>query len=495
MDKQGKEKIKLLLVEDDDDFSSALVSRLAKRNFAVTTAISAEDALHELTDTTVDVVVADIKLPGMDGMRLLVKVRELYDDLPVILLTGYGSLESAKEAVRLNATDYLLKPLETIDDLLNPVHKAVHSYRLFRENKQLMHTLQTKMDELGRSERKYRDLFESASDIIYTVDSQGIITSVNKRMEQITKYKKRELIGKPATKLIASLQDEMHEIKSQEILAGKSLKTVEVKIATKDGKERVGEMGMRPIREDGKIIGVQCIVHDITERKKAQEQIEESLREKELLLKEIHHRVKNNMQIISSLLSLQSNYFKDQNTLEAFKESRNRVRSMALVHEKLYQSHNLARVDFAEYVRAVTNSLYRSHGVDHSKIALKLDVETISFGIDVAIPCGLIINELVSNALRYAFPPSWKGKCQVEVKLHSMENNEFVLVVSDNGVGMPQDLNFRDTETLGLRLVTILAEEQLQGNIESATCPRRFASQSEAAGGGKGTRFQIKFRG
>ena len=273
MNMQGKKKIRLLLVEDDEDFGAALISRLTKRNFEVTTVTSAEEALAKLEEITVDVVVADIKLPGMGGMELLAQVRKLYNDLPVILLTGYGSLESAKKAVRLNATDYLLKPLETIDDLLNPVHKAVHSYRLFRENKQLIYTLQTKMDELGISERKYRDLFESASDIIYTVDSQGFITSVNKRMEQVTKYKKKELIGKPATKLIASVEDDLHEIKSQETLAGKALNMVEVKIATKNGKERVGEMGMRPIREDGKIVGMQCIVHDITERKKAEEEI------------------------------------------------------------------------------------------------------------------------------------------------------------------------------------------------------------------------------
>ncbi len=299
-DKRG-EKTQLLLLEDDEDFSSALASRLTKRNFKVTISISAEEALDKFKSESFDAVIADIKLPGMDGMEFLARVRDRNKDLPVILVTGYASLESAKEAVKLGAADYLLKPLENIDELLNPIHKAVHSYKLLLENKQLTESLKIKIRELEKSERKYRDLFELASDIIYTVDTEGRITSANKRVEEITKYDRNELIGRLASDIITSIENGMDQIKFQKVLAEKMLDMLEVKMATKDGETRLGEMGIRPIEEEGKIIGVHCIVHDITERKKTEEMLRESegklreqtasLEQKNVALKEILNQI------------------------------------------------------------------------------------------------------------------------------------------------------------------------------------------------------------
>jgi sensor domain CHASE-containing protein len=185
-----------------------------------------------------------------------------------------------------------------------------------------------------------------------------------------------------------------------------------------------------------------------------------SVEEKEVLLKEIHHRVKNNMQIISSLLSLQSTYIRDSAAREIFKESQNRVKSMALIHEKLYHSKSLANVDIDEYVRDLTADLVRSYGAG-GKVTLKIDVGDISLGVDTAIPCGLIINELVSNSLKHAFP---HGEGEVHVRVRSV-GNRIELTVADNGVGMP-DTDFKKTETLGLRLVVILVEDQLNGEIK-----------------------------
>lgn len=184
-----------------------------------------------------------------------------------------------------------------------------------------------------------------------------------------------------------------------------------------------------------------------------------SVEEKEVLLREIHHRVKNNMQIISSLLNLQSTYIKDSMVREIFKESQNRVKSMALIHEKLYQSKALANIDTDEYVRALTTDLVRSYGA-LGRVTLKIDVGDISLGVDTAIPCGLIINELVSNSLKHAFPD---GEGEINVRIRSVEDR-IELTVADNGVGMP-DTNFRNIKTLGLQLVTILIEDQLNGEI------------------------------
>jgi two-component sensor histidine kinase len=202
---------------------------------------------------------------------------------------------------------------------------------------------------------------------------------------------------------------------------------------------------------------------EIGERRRAEEQIKASLREKEVLLKEIHHRVKNNLQVISSLLYLQSKSIEDEETLEMFKDGWNRIRSMALVHERLYQSRDLARIDFAEYVRNLADYLFRSYGVDSSLIKLKINVRDVSVGIDTAVPCGLILNELVSNSLKHAFPRGRAGEIRIE--LRSGGEGECSLIVSDDGVGLPGDLDFRDTESLGLQLVNTLVD-QLEGIIE-----------------------------
>lgn len=184
-----------------------------------------------------------------------------------------------------------------------------------------------------------------------------------------------------------------------------------------------------------------------------------SLEEKEVLLKEIHHRVKDNLQIISSLFDLQSGETTDETVLEMFRECRNRVRSMAMIHERLYSAEDLARIDAAQYLSTLTNDLAHSYGLTSRHVKLRLDV-------DKAIPCGLIVNELVSNALKYAFQSEDDG--EIVVQLEPVEDSGLELKVRDNGVGFPSDINFRNTSSLGLRLVNSLVD-QLDGEIEMST--------------------------
>jgi len=214
-------------------------------------------------------------------------------------------------------------------------------------------------------------------------------------------------------------------------------------------------------------------------RKLAEKQIEVSLTEKETLLKEIHHRVKNNMQIVSSLLEHQTQYIKDKNVIDIFTESQNRIASMSLVHEKLYQSNDLAKIDFNEYINDLASNLFQSYVANSGKITLNMNIENIQMDSDFAIPCGLIINELVTNSLKYAFPEDRKG--EIRIVLRKTDKEMFELVIGDNGIGLPKDLDFRKTSSLGLHLVTILAENQLHGEIN---INRNI-----------GTEFQIKFRG
>jgi PAS domain S-box-containing protein len=198
-------------------------------------------------------------------------------------------------------------------------------------------------------------------------------------------------------------------------------------------------------------------------RKRAEAQIKAQLQEKDVLLKEVHHRVKNNMQVISSLLNLQSRRVKDSAVLEMFKESQRRIRSMALIHERLYQSSDLSRIEFSQYLRNLAIHLFHSYQADSQRIQLRIDAEVVHLNINTAIPCGLIVNELVSNALKHGFPEGRKG--QLEIALHRVAGDGYMLQVKDDGVGIPEGLDFRKTETLGMQIINTLVG-QIDGRLE-----------------------------
>ena len=205
------------------------------------------------------------------------------------------------------------------------------------------------------------------------------------------------------------------------------------------------------------------IWRDTTERKQAEERIKQNLKEKEVLLREIHHRVKNNMQVTIGMLKLQSDYVEDKKSLDIFIEVQNRMKSMALVHEKLYESEDLANISFKGYVNDLLNTLFTSYGVDKSRISSKVNVEDALFEVDFATPCGLIITELVSNSLKHAFPMDKDG--EIIVSLSSVDDG-FELIVCDDGTGFPEDISFETTKSFGLNLVKMLVEGQLEGEIK-----------------------------
>jgi two-component sensor histidine kinase len=213
----------------------------------------------------------------------------------------------------------------------------------------------------------------------------------------------------------------------------------------------------------GKITSWVGIHLDITERKRYEERLEASLREKEVVIKEVHHRVKNNMQVISGFLELQSNYIEDPVAIEKLIESQRRVRTMALVHEKLYQSKSLVAINAAEYIKSLIADLMDSYSVS-TPVDVSVDVDDVNITLDMAIPCGLIINELVTNSLKYAFRGRSEGK--ISLLLHHQEDHTFSLVVQDDGVGLPPDFETRSAASLGMQLVGVLVH-QLGGEMKS----------------------------
>ncbi len=215
---------------------------------------------------------------------------------------------------------------------------------------------------------------------------------------------------------------------------------------------------------DGTRKGLVVVGRDITELKRTEEQLKSSLREKEVLLREVHHRVKNNFQVISSLMNLQSNNISDPIQVQQFHEIKSRIRSMALIHEKLYQSKDMAHIDFSSYIRTISNELYNNYYHCHDAPELVLNCDDISLTIDQAIPCGLIINELLTNIMKYAFPTHHKGGKTIFISFHLTGENRPELVVRDTGIGIPEKIDFETNASLGLTLVRMLTM-QLQGTV------------------------------
>ncbi|MBL7924981.1 MAG: PAS domain S-box protein [Bacteroidia bacterium] len=254
----------------------------------------------------------------------------------------------------------------------------------------------------------------------------------------------------------------------------------ESKIQHKNGQHRWASSTLTPILNDkSQLKNIVVIDTDITLRKHMEEQIREALEEKGLLLREIHHRVKNNLQIIISLFNLQTSYVTDTNAYKALKEGQDRIKSMALIHERFYQSDGLSKIDFDDYIKRLAENLMQSFRVNADQVALIIHAEKISLDIDTAVPCGLIINEIVSNSLKHAFKEGRKGEILVE--LNQTMPDRFRLVIGDNGIGMPEGFTLENSDSLGIQLIQALTD-QLEGEMKIETAP------------GKGVKYIINFK-
>lgn len=328
---------------------------------------------------------------------------------------------------------------------------------------------------LHESEEMYKTLLKTDPDSVVTTDLEGNIIQFSQQTMLKHGYFHNELEGKSVFDLVApECQDKALQTLIKTVEHGIS-RNNELTLIKKDGTRFTGEINASTIKDlKGKNVNVMYTMRDITHHKQAEAQIQASLDEKEVLLREIHHRVKNNLQIISSLLSLQSSYLQDEASKEVLKESQDRVKSMAMIHQKLYQSGNFEQIEMGEYIKYLVNGLFSSYGINSGKIKLKTDLQKIYFDIDTAIPLGLIINEIVTNSIKHAFPNK-NGEIFIKI---AQEDENYLIIVADNGIGLPKDLDIRKTGTLGLQLISNLVR-QIDGELELKKT--------------KGTEFRIKF--
>ncbi len=311
------------------------------------------------------------------------------------------------------------------------------------------------------------NILDSMAEMLFVVDASGTIQRINRAAQERLDYDETELEGRALSRLFddeqpwspaeaSSLQRQGYTHHTERVLRTKKGHTLPVLFS---------RAALRSDRDD--LEGIVCVAQDISERKAAEEQIKASLREKEVLLREIHHRVKNNLQVISSLLHLQSKSVDGAEAQQLFSESQNRIRSMALIHERLYQSDDLAQVDFAAYLDRLTEHLLHSYNARPNDITLDLQAETSALSVDQAIPCGLIVNELVTNALKHAFPDGDGGTITVTF---TRTGDGARLSVADTGPDPPSEADLRESDSLGFKLVRGLVQ-QLNGTMEVSSDP------------------------
>lgn len=315
-------------------------------------------------------------------------------------------------------------------------------------------------------------IVDLADDAIISIDAEQRIVLFNQGAERIFGYRHAEVYGKPLDILLPSRATAVHRRHVDEF--GVSPATSrrmgdrrEIGGRRKDGSEFPAEASISKVELDGRIVYT-VILRDVTDRKLAEEQMAGSLREKEALLREVHHRVRNNLQVIYSMLGLQARAIPDPALRRLFLESQGRVQSMALLHNTLYESGSLSDFSFADYVEQLCADLWRSYSVKRERIRSSTQVDPIPLSLDEAVPCGLIINELVSNSLKYAFADGREGEIRIE--LQHAGDSMLRLIVADNGVGLPPGVDPATTKSVGLRLVRSVAE-QLSAKVEITSGP------------------------
>ncbi|MBZ2166194.1 sensor histidine kinase [Methanobacterium spitsbergense] len=452
-------KKQILLVEDESIEAMDIKRTLEFFGFEVPyIASSGEDAVEKALEIMPDLILIDVVLKGhSDGIDVAYKIKKL--NIPVIYLTAHSEESIIERAKLTEPYGYMIKPYDR-NELKHTIELALYKNQIEKE--------------LKESEYNLRLILDSTAEGIFGIDLEGICTFCNASAVKLLGYNNPdELIGN-------NIHDLIHRPHQQgtpymSFKTGKRVYMEDEKFMRTDGTSFSAEYWSYPQIKDNEIIGAVITFTDITERKKAEIEIKNSLNEKEVLLREINHRVKNNLQIIASLLHLQADSIDDKKIADILKESETRVKSMAIVHEKLYQSPNFNDINFKQYLEKLVYDILYTYGIKIGLIKVQMEIEDIHLNIDTAIPLGLIINELITNTIKYAFP---QNKGTITIQLKSL-TEKMEITIADDGIGLPKDINLENPETLGLKLVQSLVK-QLDGDLKLNT--------------DKGTEFKITFK-
>ncbi|MBN1313923.1 MAG: PAS domain S-box protein [Anaerolineales bacterium] len=462
-----------ILYIDDYPFDRELVRDALEKEhggFDIVEAASREEFESRLAQGDFDLILSDFNILGFEGLQVLETVRATGSNLPVIIVTGTGSEEIAAEAIKRGAADYVIKDSRHIRHLPYTIYSVLEKKRLEDEHRQAEIALR-------ESEERYRQIVETAQEGIWMIDADSKTTFVNPKLAEMFGYAADEMMG---AALFDFMDKEGIAIATAKLEARRQgiSEQHEFKFLRKDGVPIWTLLNSNPIiSHTGDYLGALAMISDITERKQAENELKLALADKEILLQELYHRTKNNMQAIIGLIDMQYTQCQDEQVLMQYRDIQNRIRSMALVHQKLYQSQNLSSIDLGEYVRELTALLMESYQVSPDRISPVFKLERIPLLIDTVIPCGLILNELITNVLKHAFPHNERGELRIDIG--QLAGNEILLQVADNGVGLPSGFDPRKNGGVGIQTVYGIAEYQLRGKLtclaaEGVTWQLRF---------------------
>jgi PAS domain S-box-containing protein len=384
--------------------------------------------------------------------------------------------QRAEKALQDRPPDYLESTQLSNEEVHNLIHELqVHQIELEMQNDELRRF----QNEIEESRNKYSHLYDFAPVGYFTVKEKGIIAQANLTGAALLGIDRTSLIGKPLTRFVSMEDQDTFYLHRLQVLKKNGNHTCEIKMMNYNKTPFYARLESIAVQgEDENAAKLRTAITDITDRKMIDQQLQASLKEKEVLLQEVHHRVKNNMQVMISMINLQCEKIEDKQICDELNKIADRINSMVLVHDQLYKSKDFLKVDINEYIHRIAQNLFVSHGVDTAKISLKIGKSDIALSLDSAISCGLIITELITNSLKYAFPKNRKGEIRVEFGY--LGDGQLEMLMSDDGVGMPAYFDFRGSDTLGIKIANALAENQLGGTITLDST--------------KGTKFLIRFK-
>lgn len=446
---------KILVIDDEAIIRDRLKSLLELDDYEVYTAGGGVDALKVFDAQAPDVIVSDIKMPKIDGIEVLRRVKMKNTSAEVIFITGHGGVDTAIAAMKEGAFGYIQKPID-YDELKIEIDKAL-------EKQAMQAKIDSYVMELQRSVDQWEITFNCVSDCLSIHDDDFNIIKTNKAFTDTFGFTEKDLCNMTCYTLFGCLEGETSKCLKEQTRQSRQARVKEI---FNQKLNAYFEVTVSPIfnREDD-FKGSIHIFKNITRRKHNEQKIKVSLEQKTLLLREIHHRVKNNMGIISSLIELNIDNTDDKQVIDMYTAMINRIRSMSLVHKLLYQNDNLSQVNFSNYTNDLVTDILSSYSIDPDAVTVVIDIDDeLYLGMDTAMPCCLIINELITNSIKHAFGETKSGKLRISMKEAGQDLYE--LIVRDNGKGIPEDFNIDDSSSLGLKLIKTLGEYQLGGKIE-----------------------------
>ena len=481
----------ILTIDDERFIRNSFRAFLEDLDFQVLEAENGRIGIERCREYQPDLVLLDLKMPEMGGIEVLEVLIKEFPLLPIIVISGVGIVSDVIEAIHKGAWDYIMKPIQDFQMLKYAINRALDQANLLRENKQYQENLEEmvlnrtkELEEINKqltSEIEYRkyieenlfnsqkmltSILETVPDIIYRLDEKGKINFISNAVQEYD-LNPDDFLDRPIEDFIHPEDQEKsfwhlrtrrtgdRKTKNFEIRMFKSPESNHYPIFMLESE------GIYKDAQKGIFLGTQGVFRDITLRKETEDKVKKSLAEKESLLREVHHRVKNNMQVILSLLNLQMKDVKNEEIQNILKESQNRIMSMAIVHESIYKADNFAEINMKSFIQNLYSQIKQSYRIEH-EIKITFLIEKLLVTLDSSVPLAIILNELFTNIFKHAFQN--QDNCLVSVEMKKLDDNHALVCITDNGIGFPASANLNKPETMGLSLIKTLTR-QLNGEL------------------------------